>query len=243
LLYVTSTDRLQKPTGVGAPAEVLEKTATMSTTHTPENASIDVQPNDLSDREVRALTEPMVTLDDVGPVKDSPGLYEVTSTSTYIVDMDTNDGPHCTCKDHEYRGVDCAHIERVRFATCRKPIPSYVDEGALDDQLGEHITEGQPRVAMADGGLVARQSDADTEPTSTDPRDAYIPIGVDTKGGHHVYRTTDETVFAIEGGRVTQRYDVSERSVNDWIDYVADRRGWESQELHKTAADALGGAL
>jgi len=212
--------------------------ATTQATH--ETVSTDAQ---LDDRDIRALLTPMTVIDNCGDVAGIDGLFEVTTDSGSCYTVSLRGDGECTCPDHKYRDVRCKHIRRCEFEIGVRAIPGHINLDTLDDQLGMHVTEGEPRVAMADGGLVARQSDADTEPTSTDPRDAYIPIGVDTKGGHHVYRTTDETVFAIEGGRVTQRYDVSERSVNDWIDYVADRRGWESQELYKTAADALGGAL
>ena len=176
-----------------------------TTTPTHETVATDAQLDDLSDREVRALTEPMVTLDDVGPVKDSPGLYEVTSTSTYIVDMDTNDGPHCTCKDHEYRGVDCAHIERVRFATCRKPIPAWVDTDALDDQLGEHIDE-TPRVAMTDGGVVALGDDGGGDrDLETERVDGGVLVWEPTEFGRELAGFADVTDWDAIRSEVARR--------------------------------------
>ncbi len=75
----------------------------------------------------------------------------------------------------------------------------------------------------------------------TDPRDDYIHIGIDQEGGAHCYRTRDERVFWIENGDVAQEFPLCElnRTVNDYIDHVDDRRGWASQELYKTMADSL----
>ena len=115
--------------------------AITQTNATDENASIE----SLTEREHRALTEVMSTLDDQGAVADSPGLYEVVSSSgnSYAVDL-SGDEPHCTCADHLHRGVVCKHIERARYAVGIKPVPAGID---TDDQLGEHVTTGQPRGA------------------------------------------------------------------------------------------------
>lgn len=198
----------------------------------------------LSDRERRALTEVMSTLDDQGAVADNPDLYEVVSHSgkSYAVDLG-GDEPHCTCADHLHRGKICKHIERVRYAIGIKPVPADVD---VDDQLGEHVTTGEPRVAMTDGGVVTLEAGAEEPATDSDPRDDYILIGVDVEGADHLYRTKDEHVLVVEDGAVAQNYDLEalDKTVNDWIDYVKDRRGgFETQHLYKTAADALGGAF
>lgn len=217
----------------------------MSTTN-PTNETVstdDAQPTELTDRAIRALLTSMTVIDNCGDVRGAEGMFEVTtdSGSEYIVDLETES---CTCPDHEYRGVRCKHIRRVEFEIGVAAIPGDVNLQALDDQLGEHVTEGEPRIVMTDGGMQALEGCADA-PTADggDPRDDYIHIGIDAKGGAHCYRTTDETVFAIGGGEIAQRYDVSERSVNDWIAYVDDRRGWDSQNLFESMADALGGAI
>jgi len=80
---------------------------------------------------------------------------------------------------------------------------------------------------------------ANTQQESTDPRDDYIHIGIDTHDASHVYRTKDETVLVIEDGRIAYRHDLDERSVNEWLDYVTERRGWESRQLYKGMASAL----
>ena len=73
----------------------------------------------------------------------------------------------------------------------------------------------------------------------TDPRDAYIQIGVDNENCHHLYRTKDETVLVVRDGKLTYRYDLLEKgkTVNDWIRYVRQKRGWKFRDLHIDMAD------
>jgi len=75
----------------------------------------------------------------------------------------------------------------------------------------------------------------------TDPRPDYIHIGIDEEGGVHCYRTRDERVFCIEDGAVVEEFDLVElnRSVNDYIEHVADRRGWADQDLYTSMAASL----
>ncbi|MGQ3723548.1 hypothetical protein [Natrialba aegyptia] len=214
--------------------------AVTQTHATDENASIE----SLSDRETRALTEVMSTLDDQGAVADNPSLYEVVSSSgkSYAVDLG-GDEPRCTCADHLHRGKVCKHIHRVMFATGIRHIPADFDQDELDDQLGEHVTEGQPRIAMTDGGVAAHQPSSERK----DPRDDYILIGTDADGGDHIYRTKDEHVLVVEDGEVTQNYDLEDHdaTVNEWIDYVETKiyGGFESQYLFKTMGDWVSEAI
>ncbi|MFD1564419.1 hypothetical protein ACFR99_12765 [Haloarchaeobius amylolyticus] len=85
-----------------------------------------------------------------------------------------------------------------------------------------------------------------SEAQTTDPRANYISVGIDNEGAYHVYRTTDESVHVIENGERTVRYDLEdvEKTIDDWIDYIADRRGgFKVQYLFKTMADAIVGAV
>lgn len=127
------------------------------TDHTHETVAVDGQAtDDLEERDIRALLSPMTVIDDCGAVRGAEGLYEVTtdSGSEYLVDIEQET---CTCPDFEYRDVRCKHIRRVAFETGREAIPAWVDLATVDDQLGEHITEGEPRIAVADGGTIPRR--------------------------------------------------------------------------------------
>lgn len=94
----------------------------------------------LEDRDVRALTECMSVLSDVGIAAGADGLYTVVSESgrSYTVDIETG---ACDCDDAFYRDPNggCKHVRRVGFATGRRSIPEWVNEHAVDEQLGLHL--------------------------------------------------------------------------------------------------------
>lgn len=121
----------------------------MSDYHTAADEST-AHDHDLDARDARALTEYMTVLDDLGRARDADGLYVVVSQSgsEYLVDADTG---ACECPDAEYRDMRCKHVRRVAFATGARPIPTWTDRDALDDQLGAHV-DAEPRVVATDGG-------------------------------------------------------------------------------------------
>lgn len=90
----------------------------------------------LDERDVRALTEYLTVLDDLGRACGADGLYLVVSQSggEYLVDAR---GGACECPDHEHRGARCKHLRRVAFATGARPVPDGVD--GADPQLGLHV--------------------------------------------------------------------------------------------------------
>ena len=60
-------------------------------------------------------------------------------------------------------------------------------------------------------------------------RPKYIFLGTDELGGTHVYRTTDETIFAFTSrGRLEYRFDIGNdaREVKHYVAHVEDARGW-----------------
>jgi hypothetical protein len=89
----------------------------------------------------RALSEYLTVLKD-GDVRarSAENLYTVHSESgsTYLVDAEL---PACECADHEYRHRICKHIRRVEFATGRRDVPDFVDDAAVDEQLGMHVED------------------------------------------------------------------------------------------------------
>jgi hypothetical protein len=79
-------------------------------------------------------------------------------------------------------------------------------------------------------------------------RDNYIHLGVDQSGASHVYRTSDETIFAIEAdGTRSYRFDVSDmshRAADDYVAHVGDARGWADCQFGFSAfLDRLTGAV
>ena len=116
--------------------------------------------------------------------------------------------------------------------------------GKTDSWPGVPAPDLCPKVRTM--SIQPRTHETVSEAQTTDPRANYISVGIDNEGAHHVYRTTDESVHVIENGERTFRYDLKdvEKTIDDWIDYIADRRGgFEVQYLFKTMADAIVGAV
>jgi hypothetical protein len=90
----------------------------------------------LEARDARALTEAMTVIP-----TDAPDIFLVVSASgsEYRVDARHNS---CECGDARHRDRTCKHQRRVAFATGRREIPGWVDEDAVDDQLGEQVALG-----------------------------------------------------------------------------------------------------
>lgn len=80
----------------------------------------------------------MSVLDNVGRARDVESLYLVVTSREYLVDAFART---CECPDSKYRDGRCKHVRRVEFETGRRPIPTFVDVEAIDDQFGEHIEE------------------------------------------------------------------------------------------------------
>jgi len=97
-------------------------------------------PTDLPKRAVRALTEKMTVLPDTGRVKNADDLFLVVSESGSEYLVDTREG-RCDCPDAEYNleaGERCKHERRVAYATGSESIPLWVNQSAIDPQLGDH---------------------------------------------------------------------------------------------------------
>jgi hypothetical protein len=86
----------------------------------------------LTQREARALTEPLVAVDDRGAVQNAPGLAHIYAAdgTRYLVDLEYGG---CQCPDSTYRdGVTCKHVVVGRLWTGRRPLPDGIDESAVD---------------------------------------------------------------------------------------------------------------
>jgi len=69
----------------------------------------------------------------------------------------------------------------------------------------------------------------DTDATRTDPRPDYIPLGVDADGAHHVWDRTTDTIHIVHDDGSRGRRLLGGNSVDDWMDAVADARGWATR--------------
>lgn len=115
-------------------------------------AATDPSGNDevLDELDARALTQHLTVLDEIDRVRDAPDLYLVVSESGSEYLVDARSGA-CECPDHEYRGRRCKHLRRVAFATGQEPIPAWVDNDEVDDQLGRHVN-GEPDFTITEEG-------------------------------------------------------------------------------------------
>jgi len=112
---------------------------------------------DVDERDRRALTEYLTVLEDLGRARDANGLYLAVSQSGSEYLVDTREG-RCECPDHEYRGGRCKHLRRVEFATGERPVPTWADREAIDEDLGQHV-DGGPRLPATDGGEIVEAGD------------------------------------------------------------------------------------
>jgi len=209
---------------------------------TNKTTAADESIDNLDDRDIRALVTPMTVMDNCGDVADNPDLFEVTtdSGSCYTVNVRAET---CTCPDHEYRGVECKHIRRVKFETGLTAIPADVDGAMLDDQLGAHISDANLRVAATDGGVAAARGQRDSANElggSLGSKIGFV-IGVDGEGDAHCHypSTAVVKVFSVAddyqiGDRLDSDDVVREQALDgrpllDWMRYTADkRRGWKT---------------
>ena len=78
---------------------------------------------DLSRREVRALTERLIVLD-----RDAPGLFTVYSEEGIGYTVDIQDGGACTCPDVQFNDPEegCKHQHAARFLAGDREIPPWV---------------------------------------------------------------------------------------------------------------------
>ena len=79
---------------------------------------------------------------------------------------------------------------------------------------------------------------------STDSKTAFpagtIRLGVDGEGGTHYVSRIEDIVFVVTPEQTIELQESIEgRTLDDWIDYVAVERGWDTLQY----ADSLGEAL
>lgn len=116
-------------------------------TETPDaEKSID----DLDDRDVRALTERMTVVPDVGQARGAEDLFVVVSHTgeQYLIDTRLDS---CECPDYEYRSPDegCKHLRRARYVRGERRVPTWVDPTEIDECIGAAVDGTH---VAADGG-------------------------------------------------------------------------------------------
>ncbi|WP_255681503.1 hypothetical protein [Natrinema sp. SYSU A 869] len=148
-------------------------------------------------REAKALTEIMTVLGDLPAVQDNSNRYSVTTESgreyhVHVVEGTCHKKNGEECPDQEYNLDDndvCKHVHRARYAVGFKEIPEWIDEDAIDDDLGVFVPTKHDesdtadadtltgRKAATDGGVSVREvaTDAEVLEDESDPWEGPFP--------------------------------------------------------------------
>lgn len=72
-------------------------------------------------------------------------------------------------------------------------------------------------------------------------RPDYIILGTDTTGAQHVYDTTTETVHIVhpDGSRGRKILWDTSKTVDDYVEAVADGRGWDTRRYGRSLIKAV----
>lgn len=82
----------------------------------------------------------------------------------------------------------------------------------------------------------------DTTPTTENSsnvspgRPRYIILGQDRIADTHLYRTVDETIFVISpGGDLVERFHLGDRPLDDYRQFIEEKREWLDWNPHTKA--------
>lgn len=106
------------------------------------------QKHSLDKRSIRALTELLTVVPEVG------SLYLVVSQSEQTYTVDAEQG-RCTCPDAEYNLENdeaCKHQRRVEYETGRRPLPNWICPDAVPHDFALHVEETPVVGVLPDGG-------------------------------------------------------------------------------------------
>jgi hypothetical protein len=96
-------------------------------------------PAEIADRDVRALTEPMLVVADHPDAWGDHEAVVYNADREYLVNVDIG---YCDCPDVQYRRTRCKHLRRADFALGRRDVPDWVEVDALDDPLRKRVEGG-----------------------------------------------------------------------------------------------------
>lgn len=72
--------------------------------------------------------------------------------------------------------------------------------------------------------------------SGTNPRPTYLALGRDAEGREHCYRTATEEIIVIRDGQRTHIEDISDATVDQWMEFVASRISWSRIDYGVTAS-------
>jgi len=198
-----------------------------------EQDTATVESTDIQPRTRRALERVYTVLHTDGtPISDdeTPTVVSVVSGNSgreHRVDVRDE---RCTCEDHEYRGVECAHIRRARFALGRQSLDTDTLAACdVHERFAEHAPG--PAVVASDGGSAEFTERAD-----------HLAAKVEERVGERVRVPVSGGVLVYER-EVHGKSLVGFESVTDWSalgDAVAARGHSRGDVLHLPELDTDG---
>jgi hypothetical protein len=141
-------------TGAGTPATCLRNVRQMQYKTREQERTEAEDTDDVDERTVRALEEPLTVLPDA---VDAPGMVRVVSHTQEKYTVDVRAG-NCECPDAQYNlddETDCKHVRRSRFALGLDAIPgAALDACDVEPNFGAFVETDEIRVATPDGGVI-----------------------------------------------------------------------------------------
>jgi len=117
--------------------------------------------DDVDERTVRALEEPLTVLPDA---VDAPGMVRVVSHTQEKYTVDVRER-RCECPDATYNlddDTDCKHVRRARFALGLDAVPAEaLDACDVEPNFGAFVDTDEVRVATPDGGVIEADDDGE----------------------------------------------------------------------------------
>jgi hypothetical protein len=108
--------------------------------------------------------------------------------------------------------------------------------GDFSQKVARLLETGEPRVPDPEKPMPTNTRTA--ENASVRPR--WLYCGTDETGTDHVYNTVTGTVVAVapDGDREYVA-ELTESTVDEWMAFVAQKRGWADRRLYERFSDAL----
>lgn len=71
----------------------------------------------------------------------------------------------------------------------------------------------------------------------------HVVLGVDETGAIHHWARADQFIYVVDSGGLEGRYALHGRRVNEWVLFVAERRGWRNCNYGKSGGAAIADAI
>jgi hypothetical protein len=108
--------------------------------------------------------------------------------------------------------------------------------GDITQKVARLLETGEPGFRIGEEPMATNTRTAE----NASVRPQWLFCGTDETGTDHVYNTVTDSVVAVApDGHREHVADLSEASIDEWMAFVAEKRGWNDRHLFKTFGDAL----